>query len=117
MNLRTIGIVIGREYSTRVRKKSFLLTTFITPILFAALCLVPAFLMTNMKESAKRLAVVDNSGIVLPYLEDGETVSYVDMSSSDADSVKVRLAELGCDGVLVVSPLDSGPRGEPREPS
>lgn len=107
MNLRTIGIVIGREYSTRVRKKSFLLTTFITPILFAALCLVPAFLMTNMKESAKRLAVVDNSGIVLPYLEDGETVSYVDMSSSDADSVKVRLAELGCDGVLVVSPLDS----------
>lgn len=107
MNLRTIGIVIGREYSTRVRKKSFLLTTFITPILFAALCLVPAFLMTNMKESAKRLAVVDNSGIVLPYLEDGETVSYVDMSSSDADSVKVHLAELGCDGVLVVSPLDS----------
>lgn len=107
MNLRTIGIVIGREYSTRVRKKSFLLTTFITPILFAALCLVPAFLMTNMKESAKRLAVVDNSGIVLPCLEDGETVSYVDMSSSDADSVKARLAELGCDGVLVVSPLDS----------
>lgn len=107
MNLRTIGIVIGREYSTRVRKKSFLLTTFITPILFAALCLVPAFLMTNMKESAKRLAVVDNSGIVLPYLEDGETVSYVDMSSRNADSVKVRLAELGCDGVLVVSPLDS----------
>lgn len=107
MNLRTIGIVIGREYSTRVRKKSFLLTTFITPILFAALCLVPAFLMTNMKESAKRLAVVDNSGIVLPCLEDGETVSYVDMSSSDADSVKTRLAELGCDGVLVVSPLDS----------
>lgn len=107
MNLRTIGIVIGREYSTRVRKKSFLLTTFLTPILFAALCLVPAFLMTNMKESAKRLAVVDNSGIVLPCLEDGETVSYVDMSSSDADSVKTRLAELGCDGVLVVSPLDS----------
>ena len=107
MNLRTIGIVIGGEYSTRVRKKSFLLTTFITPILFAALCLVPAFLMTNMKESAKRLAVVDNSGIVLPYLEDGETVSYVDMSSRNADSVKVRLAELGCDGVLVVSPLDS----------
>ena len=63
--------------------------------------------MTNMKESAKRLAVVDNSGIVLPCLEDGETVSYVDMSSSDADSVKARLAELGCDGVLVVSPLDS----------
>lgn len=107
MNLRIIGIVIGREYSTRVRKKSFLLTTFLTPILFAALCLVPAFLMTNMKESAKRLAVVDNSGIVLPYLEDGETVSYVDMSSRDADSVKTRLAELGCDGVLVVSPLDS----------
>ena len=107
MNLRTIGIVINREYSVRVRKKSFLLTTFITPILFAALCLAPVFIMSNMKEDAKRLAVVDHSGIVLPFLEDNDRVSYVDMSSENADSVKLRLSELGCDGVLVVSGLDS----------
>lgn len=39
MNFRTIRLVINREYMTRVRKKSFLLITFITPVLFAALCL------------------------------------------------------------------------------
>lgn len=107
MNLRTIGIVINREYSVRVRKKSFLLTTFLTPVLFAALCLAPVFIMTNLKEDAKKLAVVDNSGIVLPFLEDNESVSYLDMSSENADSVKRNLADLGLDAVLVVSPLDS----------
>ena len=38
MKMRNIKTIIGREYLTRVKKKSFLLTTFIVPILFAALC-------------------------------------------------------------------------------
>ena len=37
MNIRNIGIIISREYATRVRKKSFLVITFIVPVLFALL--------------------------------------------------------------------------------
>ena len=32
MNLRIIKTVISREYMTRVKKKSFLVTTFVVPI-------------------------------------------------------------------------------------
>ena len=54
MNFRTIGIVIGREYATRVKKKSFLLITFLSPILFAALCVLPSLIMIGAKEEGKQ---------------------------------------------------------------
>ncbi|MGI6313820.1 MAG: hypothetical protein ACOXZI_05785 [Candidatus Cryptobacteroides sp.] len=78
MNFRTIGLVIGREYNTRVKKKSFIILTFVVPILFAALCFLPTIIMMNTKEKAKEVAVIDQSGIVLPFLENGEAANYYD---------------------------------------
>ena len=65
MNLRTINIIIRREYLNKVKKKSFLIITFLVPILFVALCILPTLIMMGTKESAKDIAVVDKSGIVL----------------------------------------------------
>ena len=108
MNLRTIGIIINREYMTRVRKKSFLLITFLAPVFFAAVCLLPTLIMVNTKEDAKRIAVVDGSGIVMPTLSDTETMSFADCSAMPLDSVKSNLAGLGYDAVLSISEIDPG---------
>ena len=35
--MNKIGLIIGREYLTRVRKKSFIIMTILGPVLFAAL--------------------------------------------------------------------------------
>ena len=58
MKLRNIKTIISREYMTRVKKKSFLLTTFIVPILFAALCILPSVIMFMAKDTGKKIAVV-----------------------------------------------------------
>ena len=110
MNTRTIGIIIGREYMTRVKKKSFLLITFLSPILFAALCIVPSLIMLGAKEDGKKVAVVDNSGIVFSHLTDSDVVSYTDMSGMCLDSVKANLSALGYDAVLSVSAIDEQTR-------
>ncbi len=106
MNLRTIGLIINREYMTRVRKKSFLLITFLAPVFFAAVCLLPMIIMMNTKEEAKRVAVVDESGIVMPTLSDTETMSFADCSGQRLDSLKANLTSLGYDAVLSISALD-----------
>ncbi|MCQ2157424.1 MAG: ABC transporter permease [Bacteroidales bacterium] len=108
MNLHTINIIIGREYLNRVKKKSFLVTTFIVPILMAALCVVPIVMMMNSKEKSKTIAYVDRSGIVSPFLENTETINYLDLTTSpDADVLKNKMDELGFDAVLYISALDS----------
>ena len=110
MKMRNIKTIIGREYFTRVRKKSFLLTTFIVPILFAAICILPSLIMVMAKEKGKQIAVVDQSGIVMPYLTDSESVVYDDCSDQHVDSLKARIADLGYDALVVVSPIDSASR-------
>ena len=50
---------------------------------------------------------MDRSGIVLPYLEDTETIKYVDCSGQEADSIKLRLSNLGYDGLLSIPALDT----------
>ena len=106
MNFRTVGIVIGREYATRVKKKSFLLITFLSPILFAALCVLPSLIMIGAKEEGKDVAVVDNSGIVFSNLKDSEAVTYTEIVDVNADSLKLNLASYGYDAVLFVSAVD-----------
>ena len=107
MNLHTTGIIIRREYLNKVKKKSFLLITFLSPILFAALCILPSLIMLGTKEEAKKIAVVDKSGIVMPMLEDTETIDYTDCSAGDVESIKAALQEMGFDAVLSISELDS----------
>jgi ABC-2 type transport system permease protein len=107
MNLQKTGIVISREYLNKVKKKSFLITTFVVPILFAALCILPTFLMMNVKEKSQNVAVVDNSGIVMPYLESNDAATFTDCSSEDPAELKNQLKDRGFDVLVVVSPLDS----------
>lgn len=106
MNFKTIGIIINREYLNRVKKKSFLVTTFLVPVLMAALCLVPILVMMNAKEKMKTIAVIDRSGIVLPALEDTETIDFVDFCDYQYDSLKTSLGEFKLDAVLFISELD-----------
>ena len=106
MRLKTIGIVIRREYLNRVKKKSFLVTTFVVPILMAALCIVPVLLMMNSKEKTKKVAVVDCSGIVMPYLTDNDVLAYTDLSTENVDSVKAHMSDRGFDGVLFISEIN-----------
>lgn len=106
MNTHTIGIVIKREYLNKVKKKSFLILTFVAPILFAALCIVPSLIMIGTKEEAKMIAVSDASGIVSPFLISGETLTYSDYEGVDIDSLKTLLNAGEFDALLCISPLD-----------
>lgn len=66
-----IGIIIKREYMTRVRKRSFIILTILTPILFAALMVLPAILMEKSEslEKQKSIAVLDETNIFYGKLE------------------------------------------------
>ncbi|MCM1501300.1 MAG: ABC transporter permease [Bacteroidales bacterium] len=106
MNFRNIGIIISREYTTRVKKKSFLVITFIVPVLFVLLCTVPSLIMFLSKDKCKQVEVVDRSGIVMPYLVDNDVVAYRDCTSGNLDSLKAGIAGGGADAVLHISEIN-----------
>ena len=107
MNLKKLGIIIQREYLNKVKKKSFLLTTFGVPILFAGMYAVMLFVMLKAEGDSKRIAVIDNSGIVMEKLENTKQITFTQLSETDPEAVKNRLGDYDADILLYVSPLDS----------
>ena len=71
-----IGIIIGREFNERVRKKSFIITTLLTPLLIIGLMVAPTLMMTYSSSETKKIAVVDDSGIIAPQLYSNEEVQF-----------------------------------------
>lgn len=84
-----IGIIISREYSTRVKKKSFILTTLLVPILIAAMIAVPALIaFYSQDDKEKTIAVVDKSGVVANNLESSKSIKYVVVSPELGSEIK-----------------------------
>ena len=108
MNFKKLGIIIQREYLNKVKKKSFLLITFLAPVLFAGIAILPSVIMLGAKEEAKQVGVIDRSGIVLPFLTDNEVTHFKDLGpDASPDAVKADLSASGVDILLTISELDT----------
>lgn len=72
--MRKIWIIIQREYLSRVRKKSFIITTLLAPLAFL-LFMAATFFIGQYQSSVKTIAVIDDSGffkeLVFADAEDG----------------------------------------------
>lgn len=75
-----IGIVIEREYLERVKKKSFIITTILMPLLMLALMLMPAFILSFVDGSENNVLVIDNTNIIAPQLTDRDDVKFTQAS-------------------------------------
>lgn len=77
-----IGLIIKREYLRRVSKKSFILLTFLTPFLFAALVFVPLWLSSIKGDEVHTIAILDSTGKYAPLFEDTETYRFIHSDQS-----------------------------------
>lgn len=59
--MRTIFLILKREYLVRVKKKSFLIMTFVTPLLVSCIWLVPIFFAMRDIDQ-KKVEVIDENG-------------------------------------------------------
>jgi ABC-2 type transport system permease protein len=72
-----IGIIIKREYLRRVSKKSFLLLTFLTPFLMAALVCVPLWLAQIKSGEVHNVVIIDSTGKYASLFQDTEAYRFV----------------------------------------
>src|SRR6476620_3758006 len=69
------ALIIKREYLSRVRKKTFILSTILTPLLFVGIIGTVIFVTVKNIRNEK-IAVVDPNGILKANLEGSKSVSY-----------------------------------------
>ncbi|MBD5209911.1 MAG: ABC transporter permease [Bacteroidales bacterium] len=85
--MNNILLVISREYTQRVRKKGFIFTTLLMPVVMLALMFAPA-LLDGIGSETEVITIVDKSGKVSPYLAANPSLPY-SMTDLPADSLKL----------------------------
>lgn len=96
-----IMIIIAREFKERVAKKSFIITTLLTPILLVLLSLLPVLIMSFSSPTERTIAVVDESEVIFPALtaENTEHMEFVKVEDAEAAKTDTKF-----DGVLTIGP-------------
>ncbi len=114
-----IGIIIGREYWTRVKKKSFIILTILAPILFATIIIVPAYVAKSSMEKEMNILVVDDNDLFINKFEDNAMTKY-SYRSGNIEVIKEEALGNGFDVVLHILELSDAVRGNlyfEKEPS
>ena len=91
--MNRLGLVIQREYITRVRKKSFIILTLLMPVLMVALSLLPLWLSTLNDGSVKHVAVIDQTGIYSPLFKSTDLYQFQIIGEQEEKNAETRVGE------------------------
>ena len=103
--MNKILLIIRREYLTRVRKRTFIISTILFPLLYLALIFGTSYIAAK-SGTHLRIAMIDSSG----YFDKGklerenqkDTSSTLTLINVSADSLSKNFKEWGYDGYLVI---------------
>ena len=102
--MNNIGLIIAREYLSRVRKKSFIIMTLLAPILFGGFIFIVGWTASKGSDT-KNIQVVDESGMFAEIFVDSDKDKF-DYSDSPLDDAKAKVLTGEYDGLLYIPKLD-----------
>ena len=100
-----ISLIIKREFVAKVRNKSFIVMTFLSPLLFVGIAAFVGYLST-MKADTKRVAIHDESGLFANEFKalnkKDKEYDYQDLSAIDVKFLKDSIANESYEGILFI---------------
>jgi len=106
--MNKIWLIIQREYISRVKKKSFLVTTLLIPILMFGLIATMAY-MAAKSEQKETIAVIDESGVFINKMDTSSssyTIKYI--ADGTNENYTTLLEKNKCDILLHIYPFRNG---------
>jgi len=88
--MNKIWLIIQREYLTRVKKKSFVVMTFLGPILMASVWIVP-LMLASRSEGVKTIEVLDETGLFYEEFKETADIKFIYITD-DLQTAKENLA-------------------------
>ena len=102
--MNKVWIIFEREYLQRVQKKSFILSTLLTPLIFPLFIFIAVLLIESDEQEIRRIAVLDNSGLIEDTISFGYNNMY--LSNSDINSLQEEILKGDIYGALVIPKID-----------
>ena len=106
--MNKLKLIIRREFIAKVRNKSFIMMTFLSPIFLVGMGALVYFLMQKNDEKIKEIVYVDNSGMFSKEdFRDTKTIKYIDYSDLGIKLTKKKVEEGNYYGALLIPKQDN----------
>ena len=105
--MKKIFLIIEREFLTRVKKKSFIITTLLVPLLMVGVYVAMFYLATVKDDEQKTIMVIDRSGVAEQALENADLLTFVFEPEASLDSVKQNFKQKDLYAVLVIGEVNN----------
>ena len=96
-----IFLIIKREFIAKVRNKSFLVMTFLSPLIFVFLAVFVGYLST-MKPDKKTIAINDASGFFIKQFQNSDQYTYVNVSRIPLQTSKLAVKNEQYEGLIFI---------------
>lgn len=100
-----LPLIIKREYLAKVKNKSFILMTFLSPLFIVALLSLIAYLTSVNNEKVRTISVLDESGILSETLISSDQILYESLNGMDLEDAKTTSNSNNAYGLLHVPDL------------
>ena len=101
--MKHLKIIIEREYLNKIRNKSFIIMTFVSPLIVVAFAFIIGFLTNvNNKSNAKDILILDESGLFSNTFSDTETIHYEYLKDKTLQEARAEVLETSKYGLLYI---------------
>ena len=107
-----LPLIIKREYLTKVKNKSFLIMTVLSPLIMIALITVVAYLSQLNNNKERTISILDESGLVKEIFEDTESTKYNIIENLTLENAKIVAKEREDYGLLHISKFQDVEKAE-----
>ena len=100
-----VSLIIKREFLSKVRNKSFIVMTFLSPLLFVAIASFVAYL-SSMKADTKQIAIHDETGLFVNEFKSTTEYKYINLSAVDIKILKDSLISEFYEGLIFIPKIE-----------
>lgn len=105
--MKFLRIITQREYLNKIRNKSFIIMTFVSPLIMVAFILLIGWLVNINKSEVKNIAIIDESHIFATAFTNTDEVHYHYLQNTDLLTAKKEVLEKGNYGLLYIPPKNT----------
>lgn len=100
-----LTLIIKREFIAKVRNKSFIVMTFLSPLLFVGLAAFVGYLST-MKSDVKEIVIHDESDLFVKDFKNSDEYHYLNLTNVDLKTLKDSIVSEHYEGLLYIPKIE-----------
>lgn len=104
--MKNLGLIIKREFNSRVRNKSFIIMTILSPFILVGMIFLVVYLSSLNNEQVRSIAVLDHSVAMSEALQNSENLKFVVLDTIDLEAAKIISEEGNYHGLLFIPKVE-----------